>query len=116
MKQDAFNAELLDYLQRSPTPFHAVSTMAETLTKAGFTKLNEGDSWDIKPGKYFVTRNGSSIIAFIKGTEPTERTGLRIVGAHTDSPCLKVKPNPERRAHGYLNIGVEVYGGVLLNP
>ena len=116
MESSTFNSELLSYLQQSPTPFHAVSSMQNTLQGEGFVELKESDAWDVKPGKYFVTRNGSTIIAFIKGTDPTEETGLRIVGAHTDSPCLKVKPNPERRAHGYLNIGVEVYGGALLNP
>ncbi len=116
MDSNTFNSELLSYLQQSPTPFHAVSSISATLEAEGFKELKESDAWDLKPGKYYVTRNGSSIIAFIKGTDPTEETGLRIVGAHTDSPCLKVKPNPERRAHGYLNIGVEVYGGVLLNP
>lgn len=113
---EPFNQQLLEFLEASPTPFHAVDSMAGMLTKAGFTQLLESDSWEISPGKYFVIRNGSSIVAFIKGTQDTAETGIRMVGAHTDSPCLKVKPNPERHSKGYLNVGVEVYGGVLLNP
>lgn len=111
-----FNEQLLSFLNASPGPFHAVSAMASMLDEAGFTHLEESASWKLEPGKYYATRNGSSIVAFIKGTEDTETTGIRMVGAHTDSPCLKVKPNPERRHKDYLNIGVEVYGGVLLNP
>lgn len=111
-----FNRELLNFLTESPTPFHAVASMANVLRDNGFEELIEHDSWALKPGKYFSTRNGSSIIAFINGTESVADTGIRMVGAHTDSPCLKVKPNPEKRTNGYLNLGVEVYGGVLLNP
>tara|TARA_R110002073_G_scaffold205_3_gene2636 strand:+ start:1695 stop:3017 length:1323 start_codon:yes stop_codon:yes gene_type:complete len=113
---DNFNDELLSFLGASPTPFHATQAMAALLTDNGFVELKEEDSWTISPGKYFATRNGSSIVAFIKGTQDLEQTGIRMVGAHTDSPCLKVKPKPEKRMNGYLNIGVEVYGGVLLNP
>lgn len=115
-KIDTFNDELLSFLGASPTPFHATETMATLLKDNGFTELKEEDSWILSAGKYFATRNGSSIVAFIKGTEELEKTGIRMVGAHTDSPCLKVKPKPEKRMKGYLNIGVEVYGGVLLNP
>ena len=86
------------------------------LENAGFQALDEKKSWNLGPGKYFVTRNDSSIIAFIRGEEDPADTGIRMVGAHTDSPCLKVKPNPGIKSHGYLNLGVEVYGGVLLNP
>ena len=86
------------------------------LENAGFQALDEKKSWNLGPGKYFVTRNDSSIIAFIRGEEDPADTGIRMVGAHTDSPCLKIKPNPDIKTHGYLNLGVEVYGGVLLNP
>ena len=68
--------------------------MAEVLSQNGFSELKEPENWDTPPGKYFVTRNDSSIVAFIKGTDPLEETGIRMVGAHTDSPCLKVKPRP----------------------
>ena len=90
--------------------------MSAILASQGFTQLNEGDSWQLEPGRYFVTRNDSSIIAFVLGSEAVEETGIRLVGAHTDSPCLKVKPVPEKDKFGYHQLGVEVYGGVLLNP
>lgn len=111
-----FNSELISFLDASPTPFHAVQSMSNILTNAGFTPLNEKKTWTLTPGKYFVTRNDSSIIAFVRGQEDPANSGIRMVGAHTDSPCLKIKPTPDIDSHGYLNLGVEVYGGALLNP
>ena len=108
--------DLLDFIQASPTPFHATRTMSETILSQGFTKLEEADSWNLQPGgKYLVTRNGSSLIAFTLGDTPAT-AGLRMVGAHTDSPCLHIKPAPELCNQGYFQLGVEVYGGALLNP
>lgn len=111
-----FNAQLLSFLKASPTPFHATHNMAQELAEHGFHQLHETEAWDLTPGKYFVTRNQSSIIAFVVGSSPAEETGIRMVGAHTDSPCLKVKPVPEITSKGYNQLGVEVYGGVLMNP
>ena len=116
MQKQKFNDGLLEYLEASPTPFHAVRTMVNSLASAGFTELDERQAWDLTPGKYFVTRNGSSIIAFVLGKKPVAETGIRMVGAHTDSPCLKLKPRPAKYTNGYLHLSVEVYGGVLLNP
>ena len=116
MQKKAFNQGLLDYLQQSPTPFHATSNLADILSDEGFKVLDETQGWQLNPGKYFVTRNQSSIIAFVLGTDDPVETGIRMSGAHTDSPCLKVKPRPETYQQGYLQLGVEVYGGVLLNP
>ena len=110
------NQHLLDFIESSPSPFHAVESMSSRLLDAGFCKIFEHDTWSLSPGKYFVNRNGSSIVAFIVGTEDLTESGFRMVGAHTDSPCLKVKPNPEIKRDHYLNLAVEVYGGVLLNP
>lgn len=110
------NQDLIDFITSSPSPFHAVSNMAQSLETSGFTNIAEDSVWDLKPGKYYVTRNGSSIVAFVLGTDDLCSSGIRMVGAHTDSPCLRVKPNPELRSGQYLNLGVEVYGGVLLNP
>ena len=112
-----FNSDLMVFLDASPTPFHAVRCMAELLAKSGFTELNESDNWTLKTGdKHFLSRNGSSIIAFTVGSSPLTTAGLRMTGAHTDSPCLMVKPQPEIAVKGYLQLGVEVYGGALLNP
>ena len=115
--QEAFNHELLRFLAASPTPFHAVRALAAMLREGGFRELREQDAWRCEAGgRYFVRRNGSSLIAFVKGRAAAEDAGLRMAGAHTDSPCLRLKPRPELRRSGYLQLGVEVYGGALLNP
>ncbi|PCJ86464.1 MAG: M18 family aminopeptidase [Thiotrichaceae bacterium] len=117
MQDVEFTNGLLDFIHHSPTPFHAVKTMIETLEQSGFKRLNESDSWSVQEqGQgYYVTRNDSSIIAF-RLNQPLIDNGIKMVGAHTDSPCLKVKPNPEIIKKQYLQLGVEVYGGALLNP
>ena len=112
-KQD-FNEGLLGFLDASPTPFHATQNMALMFNNAGFIKLSEVDKWELKEGsKYYVTRNDSSIIAF---TYPKSKKNYVMVGAHTDSPNLKLKPNPVIKEHGVVKFGVEPYGGLLLNP
>lgn len=116
-EQRALLDELLDFLKRSPTPFHAVANMVARLAQHGFVVLHEADSWQLRTGgRYIVVRNNSSLVAFTIGSNDPVTTGFHMAGAHTDSPCLKVKPNPELQRNGYLQLGVEVYGGVLLNP
>ncbi|PKH01032.1 M18 family aminopeptidase [Psychromonas sp. MB-3u-54] len=111
-KQD-FNQGLLAFLDASPTPFHATLNMSIRLENAGFIKLDERQKWELKEGeKYFVTRNDSSIIAF---TYPKDKNHT-IVGTHTDSPNLKLKPKPVIKEHGVVKFAVEPYGGLLLNP
>lgn len=115
MTESDFNPQLIDFLNNSPSPFHAVSSMCEHFQQAGYQRLNERDAWDLKPGQaYVVTRNDSSVIAFTLPDDPVS-TGFRMLGAHTDSPCLKVKTNPDLNDQGYLRLGVETYGGVLLS-
>jgi len=117
MEYADFNQQLIEFLNASTSPWHAVASMKQELDSAGFEALDEKEEWNLESGKgYYVIRNGSSIVAFRAGRRPTDEAGIRMVGAHTDSPCLKVKPNPELRRKGYLQLGVEVYGGVLLNP
>ncbi len=118
MDAQRFNQELMDFLAASPTPFHAVREMVRRLADTGFQRRPETDAWRIEPGgRYFTTRNDSSIIAWTMPTRvPLPESGLRMAGAHTDSPCLRVKPRPESHKNGYLQLGVEVYGGALLNP
>ncbi len=112
-----FNDELLDFLQGSPTPFHAVANMAAMLEEGGFVQLDEANSWELKPGqRYFVIRNDSALVAFKTGDHDLVSDGIHLAGTHTDSPCLKVKPNPVINKQGYVQLGVEVYGGALLNP
>lgn len=117
MEQSTFNQQLLDFLWASRTPFHAVQQMKSVLVSAGYQHLKESEAWDLgASGRYFITRNDSSIIAFNWNGAAEPSQGLRLVGAHTDSPCLKVKPQPSINKHGLLQLGVEVYGGALLNP
>lgn len=112
-----FNKNLRAFLDASPTPFHAVEEMRLRLNDAGFSALDERGEWQLEQGKgYYVIRNGSTIVAFRCGKTPVHECGWRMVGAHTDSPNLKVKPSPELHRHGYFQLGVEVYGGALLNP
>lgn len=110
--------DLKAFLQSSPTPYHAVKAMAKRLDVAGYQYLDEADSWALSEGgRYYTVRNGSSIIAWcLPKAKSVIESGFRMVGAHTDSPCLKVKPQPEIHKHDYQQLGVEVYGGVLLNP
>lgn len=116
-KIDSFNNNLLKFLKDSPTPFHAVSSMEKILVENEFILLDEAKSWTLDKGKkYFTKRNDSSLIAFKLGSGDLVKQGVRMIGAHTDSPCLKVKPNPDKHKHHYYQLGVEVYGGALLNP
>ena len=115
--RDVLNQGLIDFLKASPTPFHATASLAQRLEAAGFQRLDERQSWAVETGgRYYVTRNDSSIIAIQLGRRPVLEAGLRLVGAHTDSPCLRVKPNPELHKQGFWQLGVEVYGGALLAP
>jgi aspartyl aminopeptidase len=110
--------QLTAFIKKAVTPYHAVAAMVCELKNAGYKALDEKQSWDIKTGgKYYTTRNDSSIVAWQMASDKTlAQSGLRMIGAHTDSPCLKVKPNPEIQIKGYLQLGVQVYGGVLLAP
>ena len=112
-----FNQDLLDFLASSPTPFHATYELSRHLEKEGFVRLDEADIWSLEKGeRYYLSRNDSSLIAFVYGTNDITEQGIGMVGAHTDSPCLKLKPNTVIHKKGYIQLGVEVYGGVLLNP
>lgn len=105
--------DFIHFLNASPSPFHAVHEASVRLENAGFEKINEKQQWHLKKkGKYYFTRNGSSIVAFIVGGQfQVGQGGFSIVGAHTDSPCLKVKPVSKKEQQGYLEVGVQLYGG-----
>ena len=112
---DDIVGDLLNFLGASPTPFHAVDEGQRRLAAAGFRRLDEADRWDRLPaGAYYTTSSGTNLIAFALPA-PEQRTRFRLVGAHTDSPNLRLKPSPEYTAEGYAQLSVEVYGGVLLN-
>jgi aspartyl aminopeptidase len=112
---DPVLSDLLAFLGDSPTPFHAVASAMTRLEAHGFTRLAETDPWsELGPGRYAFAHGGSSLLAFVL-PETHDIEGFRLVGAHTDSPNLRLKPNPEYKKEGYVQLGVEVYGGVLLN-
>ncbi len=107
---------LLQFLAESVTPFHAVAAMSKRLIEAGFEELSQFHFKNLTSGRgYFATKQGSSLIALRVGAGDPSK-GLRLVGAHTDSPNLSVKPNPVRFSSGCVQLGVDVYGGALLNP
>ncbi len=109
-------AALLRYVDGSPTPYHAVRETKRLLEDAGFVELREEDRWTLKPSdRAFVVRGGTSIAAFICGQAAPHDAGFLLVGAHTDSPSLRVKPKPELLRSGYRQLSVDVYGGVLLS-
>ena len=117
MNTRSLNQQLIDFIQASPTPFHATSQLKSLLKGAGFVELDEAGHWQPETGgSYLVTRNDSSIVAFRLGEGDPVEHGIRMLGAHTDSPCLRVKPEPETVSNNYYQLGVEVYGGALLNP
>ena len=107
--------DLLDFIDASPSPWHVVATSSERLIKSGFKALNESEAWQLETGgRYFVTRGGSSIIAFTIGQNSLPISGFNMVGAHTDSPGLRLKPHAAFSSDGLIRIGVEVYGGPIL--
>lgn len=116
MDNEKYNQELFRFIQNAPTPFHAVVQMTDILEKEGFEHLKERDAWKLEKNKgYFVVRNASSLIAFFTGSNRPWETGMHLGGAHTDSPCLKVKPCPEVKTGDMVGLGIELYGGGLLN-
>ncbi|MFI0510342.1 aspartyl aminopeptidase [Streptomyces canus] len=106
--------DLMTFLAASPTPYHAVANAAERLEKAGFRQVSETDAWDGSSGGKYVLRGGA-IIAWYVPESAAPHTPYRIVGAHTDSPNLRVKPLPDSGAHGWRQVAVEIYGGPLMN-
>lgn len=107
--------DLLNFIDASPSSWHAVQTTADRLRHAGFIALREDKRWQLAAGgRYFVIRGGASIVAFVIGSGNLDTRGFRLVGAHTDSPGLRIKPKALQVGDGLLRVGVEVYGGPLL--
>ena len=105
--------QLFDFLAASPSCYHAVQALAKRLEQNGYTQLREQDAWTLTPGgKYFVTRNGSSLLSFrIPQSAPA---GFLMAAAHTDSPTFKIKHNPEKKSGPYVQLSTEKYGGMLM--
>lgn len=108
--------QLLGFLDASPNNFFAVQTLKEELTANGFTQLDPAARWNLeKGGKYFVTKNDSSLFAFVPGTEDIADNGFKLICAHCDSPGFRIKPHPEMLTEGgVLKLNTEVYGGPIL--
>ena len=114
-KQFAYN--LIDFIDNSPSQFHATNEVKKSLDNNGFKELTFSDKWNLeKSGKYYVIKNGSAIVAFVIGNGNIEEDGFKLVGAHTDSPTFRIKPNPEIISEkSYLKLNTEVYGGPILS-
>ncbi|BCG65334.1 MAG: aspartyl aminopeptidase [Methyloprofundus sp.] len=107
--------QLLDFIDASPSPWHAVATMEQQLVAAKFQRLAEIEAWQIRAGgRYYIIRDDSSIIAFVAGQKSLVEHGFKIIGAHTDSPGLRIKPHALFKTGELLQMGVEVYGGPIL--
>ncbi len=113
MKKEKINEKLFTFIENSPSPYHAILSCKEILTEQGFMELEEKKEWKLEPqGKYYVSRNGSSIIAF--SIPEGEFKGFHMAAAHSDSPCLKVKEAPEIEVEkAYTKLNVETYGGLV---
>ena len=106
---------LLEFLDSSPCNFLAVDTIRRRLVGAGFEELDLADAWQLQAGKkYFTTKNDTAVFAFVVGSRPASETGFRIIAAHSDSPCFRIKPNAEMLREGVVSLNTEVYGGPIL--
>lgn len=118
-KNENLAENLLEFIKKSPSCFHAVKNISEILKENGFSELSESEKWNLEKGKkYFVTRNLSSVIAFTvsNSDEKTENSPFMICASHSDSPSFKIKENPEIKSGGCVVLNVEKYGGMLIAP
>lgn len=108
--------ELIDFLYKSPTAYHAASSVKDMLDNEGFEEIFEKDAWKFKKGgKYYLVKNNSAVIAFKVGNGEIEKDGFRLIGAHTDAPGFRIKPNAEMKTEDhYIRLNTEVYGGPIL--
>lgn len=107
--------DLLDFIDASPSPWHAVASIEQRLLAFQFQRLHEGDAWSLSAGgRYYVIRDDSSIVAFVAGRKELASNGFKLLGAHTDSPGLRVKPQPVLESDQIQRLAVEIYGGPIL--
>jgi aspartyl aminopeptidase len=106
--------DFIDFIDASPTPYHAAREVGARLARAGFARLEEGASWELEPGARGYLLRGGTLVAFVLGSAAPWESGFVVLGAHTDSPNLRLKPAPELAQAGYRQAAIEVYGGVLL--
>ena len=112
-----FAKDLINFCYDSPTAYHAVLNSKKILRAKKFVELEENEEWHLEPnGKYFFSRNGSALMAFVVGSKPLTETGFKIAASHTDSPGFRLKPHPEWVSKDcYLRLNTEVYGGPILS-
>ncbi|MDD3981945.1 MAG: hypothetical protein PHT55_07065, partial [Spirochaetales bacterium] len=107
---------LCEFIDATPTPYHAVENLSAFFTARGAQELKEEDPWVLEPGAaYFVSRGGTALVAFRPGFHPPSRSGFLLAGAHTDSPCIKLRPGAELKDRSMLRLAVEVYGSAILS-
>ncbi|MCF7800492.1 MAG: M18 family aminopeptidase [Candidatus Marinimicrobia bacterium] len=107
--------DLLAFINASPTAYHAVIETRNRLNNSGYKELNEEDEWRLEAGgKYYTSRSDTALIAWQMGKQPAWESGIRLIGAHSDSPGFRIKPNAAYTKAGYLQFGIEVYGGPLI--
>lgn len=107
--------DLLDFIDASPSPWHVIASLEKCLSQFDFQRLDEREAWDLSAGgRYYVIRDDSSIIVFVAGAKDLANSGFKILGAHTDSPGLRIKPKPLLTSDNLLRLAVEVYGGPIL--
>lgn len=111
-----YQKQLFEFIEKGTSPYHVVRESEKMLQNAGFLKLDFSNGWNLSNGgKYYLVYHGSSLFAFTLGRKLRYREGARIGAAHTDSPCLRIKPHPEMNEQGYQKLNVETYGGAILN-
>src|SRR6056297_2059099 len=112
-----FAQDLLDFIHSSPSRYHVIEQMKYELERFDFVQLNPGEAWELeRGGKYFISVNGSSMVAFIVGNGELSNTGFRVLESHTDSPEIKIKPLPDMKSENYYTkLNAEVYGSPILN-
>ena len=116
MEVKSFAREVIEFIDESPSTYHVVKNCSDILDENGFERIMPREKWEIKKGgKYFFKKSSSTIIAFTVGENFDVKKGFKIFGAHTDSPCFRIKPNPEMVTENIVRLNTEVYGGPILS-
>lgn len=116
MEVKSFAREVIEFIDESPSTYHVVKNCSDILDENGFERIMPREKWKIKKGgKYFLKKSSSTIIAFTVGEDFDVKNGFKIFGAHTDSPCFRIKPNPEIITENVVRLNTEVYGGPILS-
>ena len=116
MEVKSFAREVIEFIDESPSTYHVVKNCSDILDENGFERIMPREKWEIKKGgKYFLKKSSSTIIAFTVGEDFDVKNGFKIFGAHTDSPCFRIKPSPEIVTENVVRLNTEVYGGPILS-